>query len=64
MISFFSYLKKLWIVTFTRMFIDKLSFIAEFHTSGHFNNDALTTTDLVALGITGNVCCGSPHTHI
>ena len=51
-------------VTITRMFIDKLSFIAESHISGHFNNDVLTTTDIVVLGITGNVCRGSPHTHI
>ena len=42
-----------------RMFIDKLSFIAESHISGHFINDALTTTDLHAFGITCNICRGS-----
>ena len=41
------------------MFIDKLSFIAESHISGHFINDALTTTDLDAFGISCNVCRGS-----
>ena len=38
------------------MFIDKVSFMAEFHISGHFINDALTTTDIDAFGVTGNVC--------
>ena len=41
------------------MFIDKLSFMAEFNISGHFINDALTTTDLDALGMTGKFCRGS-----
>ena len=41
------------------MFINKLSSTAESHISGHFNNDAFTTTDLDAFGITGNVCRGS-----
>ena len=44
----------------TRMFIDKLSFIAEFHMSGHFINDALTTTDLDAFEMASNICRGSP----
>ena len=42
------------------MFIDKSSFTAESHISGHFINDAFTTTDLDAFGITGNACRESP----
>ena len=44
----------------TCMFIDKVSFIAEFHISGYIiSGYDLTTTDHDAFGVTGNVCRGS-----
>ena len=42
------------------MFIDKFNFAVESQISVHLINHAFTTKDLEPLGISGNVCLGSP----